>query len=87
MDALIESAKNYLSRVKNAERSPQATRIIRQLIESAVLPVDEHPTCTGVAGCQTRVKSCPPPNYKMVYTVMDTASEMLNVVHARTEYP
>jgi toxin ParE1/3/4 len=87
MDALIESAKNYLRMVKKAERSPQATRIIRQPIESAVLPADEHLTCTGLAGCQTRGKSCPPPNYTMVYTVMNTAIEVLNVVHARTEYP
>jgi addiction module RelE/StbE family toxin len=70
-----------------AERSPQAARNIKQRIESAVLPVAEHPylhRSGRVSGTREIVAH---PNYIVVYKVTDTAIEVVNVVHARTEYP
>ena len=70
-----------------AERSPQAARNIKQRIESAVLPVAEHPYLYRPGRVPGTREIVAHPNYVVVYKVTDSAIEVVNVVHARTEYP
>lgn len=70
-----------------AERSPQAAIGIRQRIESAVVPLVKYPDLYRpgrVSGTRELVAH---PNYVVVYRVTDTAVEVVNVLHARQEYP
>lgn len=70
-----------------AEHSVQAARTIKQRIESAVLPLAEHPylyRSGRVPGTRELVAH---PNYVVVYRVTDTAVEVVNVLHSRQEYP
>jgi len=70
-----------------AERSPQAAHNLRQRIENAILPVAEHPylyKSGRVLGTREIVAH---PNYIIIYRVTDTDIEIVNVLHARQEYP
>lgn len=70
-----------------AERSPQAARNIRQCIESAVLPVAEHPYLYRSGREPGTREIVVHPNYVVVYKVTDAAIEVVSVLHARQEYP
>ncbi|HUH87904.1 MAG TPA: type II toxin-antitoxin system RelE/ParE family toxin [Pusillimonas sp.] len=87
--AWLPSAVNDLAQILSyiSERSPQAARNIRQLIESAVLPVAEHPYLYRngrVSGTREIVAH---PNYIIVYRVTATDIEIINILHARQQYP
>lgn len=70
-----------------ADRNPPAARRLKEIIESAILPTAEHPYLFRpgrVAGTREVVAH---PNYILVYRVTERCIEVLNVVHARQEYP
>jgi toxin ParE1/3/4 len=70
-----------------ANVNPSAARHIRDLIEYSVLPAAEHPYLyrTGkVSGTREIIAH---PNYIVVYRVMAERIEVVNVLHARQEYP
>lgn len=70
-----------------SNESPPAARRIRGLIEDSVLPAAEHPylyRSGRVSGTREIVAH---PNYIVVYRVMAERIEVVNVLHARQEYP
>lgn len=70
-----------------AERNPTAARRMRRLIEDAVSPLPAHPFLfrpSRVPGTRELVAH---PNYIIVYRVTDNAVEIVNVLHARQQYP
>ncbi len=70
-----------------ATQNPGAARRLREVIEASVLPAAEHPYLyrTGrVAGTREIIAH---PNYIVVYKVMANHIEVVNVFHARQEYP
>ncbi len=85
----LSTAKSDLAEIITyiAERSPQAARNIRWRIESAVLPVAEHPYLYKPGRISGTREIVAHPNYIIVYKVTDSAIEVMNVVHARQEYP
>lgn len=70
-----------------ANEDPQAARWLKDRLESAVLPLTEHPYLyrTGrVPGTREVVVH---PNYVLVYRVATDCIEVVNVLHSRQEYP
>ena len=70
-----------------ADRNPVAARQMRNRIEAAVLPLSEHPYLFRkgrVAGTREIVAH---PNYVVIYAVRADHVEVLNVIHARQQYP
>ena len=70
-----------------AARNPSAARRLKSVIEAAVLPVARYPDLfrTGrVPGTREIVAH---PNYIIVYRVSDDRIDILNVLHARQQYP
>ncbi len=70
-----------------AEHNPMAARRMKATIEAAVLPLRQHPFLFRpgrVAGTREIVAH---PNYIIVYRVTDAEVEILNVLHARQQYP
>ncbi|KRV73402.1 type II toxin-antitoxin system RelE/ParE family toxin [Pseudomonas citronellolis] len=70
-----------------ANEDPQAARHLKERLESAVLPLAEHPylyRSGRVPGTRELVAH---PNYVLVYRVAAEYVEVVNVLHARQEYP
>lgn len=70
-----------------AERSPQAARNLRQRIDLAVLSLARHPwryRVGRVVGTRELVVHV---NYVVVYRVTERAIEVIDILHARREYP
>jgi len=69
------------------ERSPSAARDIRQRIEHAVLPVAEHPYLYKRGRVPGTREIVAHPNFIIVYRATNTSIEVINVLHARQQYP
>jgi toxin ParE1/3/4 len=70
-----------------AASNPSAARRMKVLIEDAVRPLAKHPhlfRAGRVAGTRELLAH---PNYIIIYRVTDTGVEIVNVVHARQQYP
>jgi toxin ParE1/3/4 len=70
-----------------AARNPAAAERLQSIIEAATERIAEHPFMhrTGrVAGTREAIAH---PNYIIVYRVTAEAVEIVNVLHARQEYP
>lgn len=70
-----------------AERDPQAARRLKARLESAPLPLSEHPylyPAGRVAGTRELVAH---PNYVLVYRVAAERVEVVTVLHTRQQYP
>lgn len=84
------SARDDLAQILRyiAQANPQAARRIRRLFEAAVLPLSQHPylyrSSERVQGLRELVAH---PNYLVLYRVSTTCIEVVNVVHARREFP
>ena len=70
-----------------ATESPPAARRMRELIEAAVLPAAEHPYLYRAGKVSGTREIIAHPNYIVVYSVMAERIEVVNVLHARREYP
>lgn len=78
----LEAAISYI-----AERNPAAAIRLQDAIEACAERLAEHPFLyrTGrVAGTREAVVH---PNYILMYRVTSDAVEIVNLVHARREYP
>lgn len=83
------SARNDLASLIRfiANENPHAARQMKALIEASVLPAPDHPYLfrTGrVPGTREIVAH---PNYVVIYRVVADCIEIVNVLHARQEYP
>ena len=71
-----------------ARENPPATRRMKIRLEAAVLPVSEHPylyrQSERVPGLREIVAH---PNYIVFYRVAASCIEVVNVVHARRQFP
>jgi len=71
-----------------AKENSIAARRIKDLLEASIMPAAEHPymyrMSTRVPGLRKIVAH---PNYIVLYRVKETCIEIINVVHARREFP
>lgn len=70
-----------------ANEDPKAARQLKERLESVVLPLAEHPYLyrfDRVPGTRELIAH---PNYILVYRVAADAVEVVNVLHARQQYP
>ncbi|MBI6794982.1 type II toxin-antitoxin system RelE/ParE family toxin [Pseudomonas syringae] len=70
-----------------AWENPGAARRLKKLLQDAIEPVAEHPylyRSGRVPGTRELVAH---PNYVLVYRVTLERIEVVNVIHARQEYP
>lgn len=84
-----DSARANLTQIIRyiAEEDPQAARHLKDRLESAVLPLAEHPylyRSGRVLGTREVVVH---PNYVLVYRVAADCVEVVSVLHSRQEYP
>lgn len=86
----LPSADEDLERIITyiAEVNPAAARKLKNRLEDVLLPLSEHPylhrPSDRVQGLRELVAH---PNYVLVYRVAANSIEVVNVVHARQEYP
>lgn len=85
-----DSARNDLREIVThiARENPPAARRLKIRLEASVLPVSEHPylyrQSERVLGLREIV---PHPNYIVLYQVTADHIEVVNVVHARRQFP
>ncbi|HBO2000447.1 type II toxin-antitoxin system RelE/ParE family toxin [Pseudomonas aeruginosa] len=70
-----------------ANEDPQAARRLKDRLESAVLPLAEHPYLYRPGRVPGTRELVAHPNYVLVYRVVTECIEVVNVLHARQEYP
>lgn len=70
-----------------ANENPQAARQLNERLESAVLPLAEHPYLHRLGRVPGTRELVAHPNYLLVYRVAAEHIEIVNVLHARQEYP
>lgn len=70
-----------------ANENPQAARRLNERLESAVLPLAEHPYLHRPGRVPGTRELVAHPNYVLVYRVAAERIEIVNVLHARQEYP
>lgn len=86
----LASARDDLRQILTyiALESPSAARRMKGLLQMSVLPVAEHPylyrQSERIPGLREIVAH---PNYLVLYRVATTRIEVVNVVHARREFP
>lgn len=70
-----------------AERNLIAARSMRQRIESAVLPLSEHPYLYKPGRVPGTREVVAHPNYIVIYRVLVDCIEVVDVVHSRQQFP
>lgn len=70
-----------------AEKDPQAARKLMERLESAILPVAEHPYLYRPGRVPGTRELVAHPNYVLVYQVAFERIEVIDVMHARQQYP
>jgi len=82
-------AKSNLAKIIRyiANEDPAAARKIKDRLESAILPVAEHPYLYRPGRVPGTRELVAHPNYILVYLVAFERIEIVNVLHARQEYP
>ena len=70
-----------------AERNPYAARELKVRIQSAVLPMAEHPYMGREGRISGTREWLAHPNYWVIYEVGLDRIEIAAVIHARSEYP
>ena len=70
-----------------ANKDPQAARGLKERLESAVLPLSEHPYLYRPGRVPGTREIVAHPNYVVVYRIAIDHIEILNLLHARQEYP
>jgi toxin ParE1/3/4 len=84
------AARNDLRQIISyiARDNPMAARRMKERLEASVLPLAEHPylyrKSERAPGLREIVAH---PNYIVLYRVTETRIDVVNVVHARREYP
>lgn len=68
--------------------NPPAARRVKRLLEASVLPVAEHPYLYRQSERVPGLREISAhPNYLVLYRITGTRIEVVNVLHARQEYP
>ncbi|MBD9400006.1 MULTISPECIES: type II toxin-antitoxin system RelE/ParE family toxin [unclassified Pseudomonas] len=70
-----------------ANEDPKAARQLKERLESVVLPLAEHPYLYRFGRMPGTRELIAHPNYILVYRVAADAVEVVNVLHARQQYP
>ncbi|OLU33664.1 addiction module antitoxin [Pseudomonas sp. PA15(2017)] len=70
-----------------ADEDPKAARQLKERLESVVLPLAEHPYLYRFGRVPGTRELIAHPNYILVYRVAADAVEVVNVLHARQQYP
>jgi toxin ParE1/3/4 len=70
-----------------AEHDPSAARRMKAIIEAAVLPLAEHPYLFRPGRVPGTREIVAHPNYIIVYRVTAARIEIIEVLHARQQYP
>jgi len=70
-----------------AEENPAAAHRLHARLESAPLPLAEHPYLCPPGRIPGTRELVAHPNYLIVYRVTATRVEIVNVVHTRRQYP
>ncbi|WAT26250.1 type II toxin-antitoxin system RelE/ParE family toxin [Pseudomonas sp. GXZC] len=70
-----------------AAENPSAARRLKNRLESAPLPLTEHPYLYPNGRIPGTREVVVHPNYVLVYRVTAERIEIINVLHARQEYP
>ena len=70
-----------------AERNPTAARSMLAQLESAIIPAAEHPYLYRPGRVPGTREVVAHPKYVLVCRVTTAGIEVLNVLHARQEYP
>jgi toxin ParE1/3/4 len=71
-----------------ANVNPPAAGRLRQRLTACVLPVSEHPYLYRQSEhCPGLLEIVAHPNYIVLYRVTATCIEVVNVIHARREFP
>ena len=70
-----------------ARRDPAAARRMKAVIETAVLPIGEHPLLFRPGRVEGTREIVAHPNYIITYRVMADRIEIVDVFHARRQYP
>jgi toxin ParE1/3/4 len=70
-----------------AENNPAAARSMLTRLEAAILPAAEHPYLYRAGRVPGTREVVAHPNYVLVYRVTADQIEVVNVLHARQEYP
>jgi toxin ParE1/3/4 len=85
----LDDAIAYLANIINfiAGENPSAARRLKTRLEATPLPLSEHPYLYPVGRVSGTRELVPHPNYVIVYRVTSVRIEVVNVLHARQEYP
>ncbi|OLU25163.1 type II toxin-antitoxin system RelE/ParE family toxin [Pseudomonas sp. PA27(2017)] len=70
-----------------ANEDSKAARQLKERLESVVLPLAEHPYLYRFGRVPGTRELIAHPNYILVYRVAADAVEVVNVLHARQQYP
>ncbi len=70
-----------------AWKNPDAARRLNKLLRDAIEPVAEHPYLYRAGRVPGTRELVAHPNYVLVYRVTLERIEVVNVLHARQEYP
>ncbi|RMS90110.1 hypothetical protein ALP58_200121 [Pseudomonas savastanoi] len=70
-----------------SNEDPKAAQAILERLQSAILPVADHPYLYRPGRVPGTRELVAHPNYVMVYRVTLERIEVVNVIHARQEYP
>ncbi|MGL4860177.1 MAG: type II toxin-antitoxin system RelE/ParE family toxin [Enterobacteriaceae bacterium] len=84
-----QSARNDLANIIRyiANENPFAARRIKTLIEDAIQPTAEHPYLFRAGRVPGTRELVAHPNYIIIYQVSTDQITVLNVLHARQQYP
>jgi toxin ParE1/3/4 len=70
-----------------ADRNPPAAKRLKSVIEDSVLPLLAHPLIFRKGRIEGTREIVAHPNYIVVYRVQEDCIEIVNVIHARQQYP
>ncbi|MCD5997581.1 type II toxin-antitoxin system RelE/ParE family toxin [Pseudomonas sp. CDFA 602] len=70
-----------------SNEDPKAAQAILERLQSAILPVADHPYLYRPGRVPGTRELVAHPNYVLVYRVTIERIEVVNVIHARQEYP
>jgi toxin ParE1/3/4 len=84
-----EQARGDLAEIVTyiADRNPTAARRLKARIEDSVIPLQQHPLLFRKGRIEGTREIVAHPNYIVVYRVLESHVEIINVIHARREYP
>jgi toxin ParE1/3/4 len=87
LDEAKEDARNIVRFIAIEGQSPSAARRLKDRLDAAPLPLSEHPYLHPVGRVPGTRELVAHPNYVIVYRVTATHIEIINVLHARQQYP